>query len=559
MWRLLLLLFVSFSVTTVGQTVIEQVFQESDHIAFNKVFLSSNGHWIMPGSANPDGSVSPSMYFVRATDGSGAENWIYNHWFATDEKEFLYSAAPRIGSVGITNAGKTIISAFPEYCDVPSSYTVLSVLDSTGSLVCEKWLEDGSIWGNGYGYLTIADNIDDVIAVASVDTILILESDSIISQRWECPSNPIHCLRWESDSTLLVNAGFKTLRFHENGSLLDSVSLTQSDSGIDIRTRNGEIWVLTNNSIQIFTQQLQLITSIDLSSFSGSRFDLVDVLGEVWFTDGNVLARVDEQFNITNVIEFDFPNCSVAVRDSLVMTASTVVQNDKNAGMMKSYELDGTSISNDHDDVELLVNVNSTYATVFSQNVSGYVNCEIRLINHSDNTLNEILVSAATSPPYAVCGTPAISVRYENLNLLQDDTAVFQFPPILVYTGWTQAPPDSAVRTVCLTAQSPNNHLDNNPGDNVACATASILLDTKESEPKRDLNVYPNPTTGIVNLPQIENLKWQLFDATGRLVVNGNGIKQINLQQFGLTPSIYFLQLTVDEKTTTSRITFVKH
>ena len=73
------------------------------------------------------------------------------------------------------------------------------------------------------------------------------------------------------------------------------------------------------------------------------------------------------------------------------------------------------------------------------------------------------------------------------------------------------------------------------------------------------LSIYPNPTTGIVNLPQIENLKWQLFDATGRLVVNGNGIKQINLQQFGLTPSIYFLQLTVDEKTTTSRITFVKN
>ncbi|MCB9205396.1 MAG: N-acetylmuramoyl-L-alanine amidase [Flavobacteriales bacterium] len=71
-------------------------------------------------------------------------------------------------------------------------------------------------------------------------------------------------------------------------------------------------------------------------------------------------------------------------------------------------------------------------------------------------------------------------------------------------------------------------------------------------------SVYPNPTTGIVNLPQIENLKWQLFDARGRLVSEGNQEPQLDLSSIGLAENIYFLQLMAEEFNLTLKLVYQK-
>lgn len=71
-------------------------------------------------------------------------------------------------------------------------------------------------------------------------------------------------------------------------------------------------------------------------------------------------------------------------------------------------------------------------------------------------------------------------------------------------------------------------------------------------------SVYPNPTTGIINLPKIENLKWELLDVTGRLVVSGNGNSAINLQQFGLAEQTYSLKLITDEIQTSLKLVYLK-
>jgi len=69
--------------------------------------------------------------------------------------------------------------------------------------------------------------------------------------------------------------------------------------------------------------------------------------------------------------------------------------------------------------------------------------------------------------------------------------------------------------------------------------------------------IYPNPTTGIVNLPQIHNLKWQLFDTTGRLVAEGNREKQIDLRKFGLTEQVYNLSLIDLNKVITLPLVYI--
>jgi hypothetical protein len=71
-------------------------------------------------------------------------------------------------------------------------------------------------------------------------------------------------------------------------------------------------------------------------------------------------------------------------------------------------------------------------------------------------------------------------------------------------------------------------------------------------------SVYPNPTTGIVNLPQIENLTWQLFDATGKLISEGNGEKQVDLRELMITEQILLLRLVLGETHTTLKVSYLR-
>lgn len=71
-------------------------------------------------------------------------------------------------------------------------------------------------------------------------------------------------------------------------------------------------------------------------------------------------------------------------------------------------------------------------------------------------------------------------------------------------------------------------------------------------------SVYPNPTTGIVNLPQIDNLKWQLIDAKGRMVANGIGETQIDLSNLGIAEETYSLLLTNEEARAVIKLVYLK-
>jgi hypothetical protein len=70
-------------------------------------------------------------------------------------------------------------------------------------------------------------------------------------------------------------------------------------------------------------------------------------------------------------------------------------------------------------------------------------------------------------------------------------------------------------------------------------------------------SIYPNPTTGIINLPQIENLKWQLFDATGRKISEVSGSTQLNLRSFTQTEGFYLLLIQTEQFSTTLHLTLI--
>lgn len=71
-----------------------------------------------------------------------------------------------------------------------------------------------------------------------------------------------------------------------------------------------------------------------------------------------------------------------------------------------------------------------------------------------------------------------------------------------------------------------------------------------------DWNVYPNPTTGIVNLPQIDNLNWELFDAAGRLLANGSNDLRIDFKSIVAKKGVYSVRLSIDDNQISKSILF---
>ena len=72
-------------------------------------------------------------------------------------------------------------------------------------------------------------------------------------------------------------------------------------------------------------------------------------------------------------------------------------------------------------------------------------------------------------------------------------------------------------------------------------------------------SIYPNPTTGIIHLPQIDNLNWELMDVTGRVVSKGSGEIQIDIRVLGLPEQTYTLRLITEEIQTSIKLMYLKH
>jgi len=70
-------------------------------------------------------------------------------------------------------------------------------------------------------------------------------------------------------------------------------------------------------------------------------------------------------------------------------------------------------------------------------------------------------------------------------------------------------------------------------------------------------SVYPNPTTGIVNLPQVDNLSWQLFDMQGKLLRSGKGSRFVDLHSFGLADQQYIIRVMNEQTSVVHKITLV--
>lgn len=159
-------------------------------------------------------------------------------------------------------------------------------------------------------------------------------------------------------------------------------------------------------------------------------------------------------------------------------------------------------------------------------------------------------------------GASSVSVTFNSFDLedewdylyIYDGTDVFD-PLLGVYTG-TNSPGTVTSNDGHLLFEFRSDCAIAEPGWE---ATFEGQFDPVSAEgfDKSEWTVYPNPTTGIVNLPQIENLSWELFDAAGRLVMEGRGEKQIDLSSFKLAEQILSLRLQANDHFQAVKISYI--
>ncbi len=160
-------------------------------------------------------------------------------------------------------------------------------------------------------------------------------------------------------------------------------------------------------------------------------------------------------------------------------------------------------------------------------------------------------------------GASSVSVTFQEFDLenewdylyIYDGTTVFS-PLIGYYTGsddpGTITSPDGHLlfefRSDCAIAE---------PGWEATYTGQFDPVGIQPSSVER-LQVFPNPTTGIVNLPPIDGLKWRLFDATGRIIAEGWNERNIDLSTFGLPEQVFILKLLTDKMHSSIRLAHLK-
>ncbi len=518
LWALLL------PTVSFGQTPIDRVDQHTDIVQYDEVFVIGEDAWLFAGRGNVSGGQPTDTYFLAKCSANGTPLWRFGH-ILMPNTYWGNTSLNKAKQVSVLHDEGVLIVGVYDECDVVSGQGAVIRLDHAGEPMWQwgfTFSDFNHIPGSHAGIFDrLADGASVNHAIASEDSIIILNDDGEVLHRWLAPAQPVHCMRWENDTTLLVGAGSAVFRTHMDGTVLASVSLDNAEYIIDIRKDGDRVLALTTTMIAVLSDQLELEDWISIPT-SVAPYGFVDANEEVWLSAGGALLAIGE----TDLQQVLFTGAgSMAYRDGLVMTASSVGHHGRFGGRMKSYRMDGTTVAHE-DDVELLGTVDSIsssqyYSPAFGAIYTFRAHATVKVVNHSGNTLDRVLLSYFAQHGMAFCGTPGQTIIADGLNLSPGDTATIPFNGLYLINGpMTENSVHS--ETICLVAISPNDHLDIFSDDNQWCTdvTFTVPVGMEEAAAPQEMKVFPNPTAGVFDVQGTLGMPANvtLIDMTGRLL-----------------------------------------
>jgi hypothetical protein len=169
------------------------------------------------------------------------------------------------------------------------------------------------------------------------------------------------------------------------------------------------------------------------------------------------------------------------------------------------------------------------------------------------------VVTASASDYFISPGTP--------VNLSSLANSVTETNPTYTYS-WSPSTgiPDPNIADPVVSPNSTTTYTVTVTNTDIGCSsTAAVTIEVsseiKDNALNRNPNVYPNPTTGIINLEwiSIQNFNYSiiLYDAFGKMYLNEKNLKLVDLSEFN--NGIYYLQIkSEDQHTINKKIILIK-
>jgi len=547
---LILLLF--FPAFCHAQTPIELADQRADAVVLTKVIPYGVGSWIFSGSSNPDGGLFSPLYFITAREGNGDVLWLYGHHMMASD--WNWTTGRRGDLLTVLQDKGILLMGVDDYCDTPSGISRIIRLDSTGT---EQWQ---FVRQNSEPYEAtlhmLATGAGHSHAIAGLDSILMLNDEGQLEGVWPSPISPIERIRWLTDSLLIVMSSSQIGLLTSEGELLNSSALPSSANGHQLHSDDSTLTILTNDSLHQFDAAMEQQWSVSLSALNAGHRELVIDGSAVLINDGQALWRLAPDTSLVPELEFAIlPGqnavSSAAVSSDLVMTASTIDQNMRSSGLLKSYLPSGETVS-EADDVEILVELDSTWRVLYYESefmviYSHYAKFTVKVVNKSAVALEKVMVSCRYPSAWAMCGSPGLTVIADGLFLAQGDTTTIAFPQMWLFDGPATS---QSQRTLCVVALSPNDHIDAFPEDNRTCVTAVFPVGLNDLSISEGVRAWPNPTTGSLAITSTKPLlSVAVVDMLGRVLLSERGessnSKTIDLSH--LPAGIYVVHVETEE------------
>ena len=216
-----------------------------------------------------------------------------------------------------------------------------------------------SLWSrnlNAFPITSLAHGSTALIAVASQDSVLILDMDGAHLHTWPAPEGPVHAMFW-SDDLLFLLAGNGLYATDPLGNVVGHISMQSPGTGL--RMVDEVILVLREDSLLRFTGDL---VQLEGAAIIDTALHFVDGNDGIYIRTLNALYTASAQDDLTLFMTIaPLPGLiprGGSFRHGTFMTSGNTNISGRSSAVVRSHVDDGAA--EDHNsDIEVLVQVDS--------------------------------------------------------------------------------------------------------------------------------------------------------------------------------------------------------
>lgn len=522
---------------TIGRTYAqlwEQADQRSEEIRLDRALPVGGGRWAVIGKCAFAGC---HMISVVAENGSVVWEDLGNYGIGVG-----YGDVTQMPDSGLLHVG------IYDGCDYLGPDSRVRRFASDGTILWELYITP---W-QAYPPVMAAEGTSSRIAVASQDSVLILDMDGTAVGGFAVASSNLQDVLWGGDSTLFLHRGVEVERVGLDGAELASVVIGSNVA--DIHWDGQQLFVLANDSVRRYDQDLFPLGNTLLTDLDGNS-GFVTADSSLYVRTTNGIHQLADDGSSTFL--FPWPalpaltTTGCAVRNGTVLSVGNTNITDRSTGIVRTLSMGGVAVQHDQD-VEVMVQVDSAwteytglgfYPWERKADLTGYV------VNHGADTLHSVVLSMWVQVPFLLCGQIANRIDTAGIAVAPGDTLSLPFGVVDVALGLTTNQASNITGHICIVALAPDRLADRDPTDNTACATVDFVLGSEDRKTEDPVSVFPNPVIDRCLVSGLDNLgsrvRLRILDSVTRVVTerfSNIGSDRLELDLSTLPSGMYFLE-----------------